>query len=106
MCIRDRHIPRQEQKFKARQGRSGGYLHKPLRLYDGNRKHGTRRLKRRCVHSVAPRQPLLDRLNRERDLVGIYLSAHPLDEFSIVLEHVCNTRMADLEDKEIGRAHV
>ena len=23
----------------------------------------------------------LDRLNRERDLVGIYLSAHPLDEF-------------------------
>ena len=41
----------------------------------------------------------LDRLNRERDLVGIYLSAHPLDEFSIVLEHVCNTRMADLEDK-------
>ena len=31
--------------------------------------------------------------------MGIYLSAHPLDEFSIVLEHVCNTRMADLEDK-------
>ena len=47
----------------------------------------------------------LDRLNRERDLVGIYLSAHPLDEFSIVLEHVCNTRMADLEDKAalVGR---
>jgi DNA polymerase-3 subunit alpha len=44
-------------------------------------------------------------LNRERDLVGIYLSAHPLDEFSIVLEHVCNTRMADLEDKAalVGR---
>ena len=41
----------------------------------------------------------LDRLNRERDLVGIYLSAHPLDEFSIVLEHVCNTRMSELEDK-------
>ena len=47
----------------------------------------------------------LDRLNRERDLVGIYLSAHPLDEFSIVLEHVCNTRMAELEDKAalVGR---
>lgn len=41
----------------------------------------------------------LDRLNRERELVGIYISAHPLDEFSIVLEHVCNTRMAELEDK-------
>ena len=41
----------------------------------------------------------LDRLNRERDLVGIYLSAHPLDEYSVVLQHVCNTRMAELEDK-------
>ena len=41
----------------------------------------------------------LDRLNKERDLVGIYLSAHPLDEYSVVLQHVCNTRMAELEDK-------
>ena len=41
----------------------------------------------------------LERLNKERDLVGIYLSAHPLDEFSIVLEHVCNTRMADWKIK-------
>lgn len=40
----------------------------------------------------------LERLNRERDLVGIYLSAHPLDEFSVVLNHVCNTHMSDLED--------
>ena len=47
----------------------------------------------------------LDRLNRERDLVGIYLSAHPLDEYSVVLEHVCNTHMAELEDKAalVGR---
>ena len=41
----------------------------------------------------------LERLNKERDLVGIYLSAHPLDEYTIVLDHVCNTRMAELEDK-------
>ena len=41
----------------------------------------------------------LERLNRERDLVGIYLSAHPLDQYSIVLEHVCNTHMAELDDK-------
>lgn len=41
----------------------------------------------------------LERLNKERELVGIYLSAHPLDEYAIVLEHVCNTHMADLEDK-------
>ncbi|MCD8166976.1 MAG: DNA polymerase III subunit alpha [Bacteroides sp.] len=42
----------------------------------------------------------LEKLNRERDLVGIYLSAHPLDEYSIILEHVCNTRMAELADKQ------
>ena len=40
----------------------------------------------------------LERLNRERDLVGIYLSAHPLDEYRIILEHVCNTGMKELED--------
>ena len=40
----------------------------------------------------------LERLNRERDLVGIYLSAHPLDEYRIILEHVCNTGIKELED--------
>ncbi len=40
----------------------------------------------------------LERLNKERELVGIYLSAHPLDEFSIILENVCNTHMKELED--------
>ncbi|MBQ8672910.1 MAG: DNA polymerase III subunit alpha [Bacteroides sp.] len=40
----------------------------------------------------------LERLNKERELVGIYLSAHPLDEYVVVLEHVCNTRMAELDN--------
>ena len=40
----------------------------------------------------------LERLNRERELVGIYLSAHPLDEYAVVLENVCNVHMADLAD--------
>lgn len=42
----------------------------------------------------------LERLNKERELVGIYLSAHPLDEYAIVLNHVCNTKVADLSDLE------
>ena len=42
----------------------------------------------------------LERLNKERDLVGIYLSAHPLDEYSIVLDYVCNTKLNQLEQKE------
>ena len=40
----------------------------------------------------------IERLNRERDLVGIYLSAHPLDEYKIILDNLCNTRCADLAD--------
>lgn len=40
----------------------------------------------------------LERLNKERELVGIYLSAHPLDEFSVILENVCNIHMAQLSD--------
>jgi len=41
----------------------------------------------------------IERLNKERDLVGIYLSAHPLDEYKIVLENLCNTRCAELADR-------
>ncbi len=40
----------------------------------------------------------VERLNRERELVGIYLSAHPLDEYRIVLDNMCNTRCAELAD--------
>lgn len=46
----------------------------------------------------APTWSDLERLNKERDLVGIYLSAHPLDEYSVILEDVCKTRMTDLAD--------
>ena len=42
----------------------------------------------------------LERLNKERDLVGIYLSAHPLDEYAIILDYVCNTKLSQLENKE------
>ncbi|MEG2157743.1 MAG: DNA polymerase III subunit alpha [Bacteroidaceae bacterium] len=42
----------------------------------------------------------LVRLNKERDLVGIYISAHPLDEYSVVVENVCSMRVANLNDLE------
>ncbi len=38
----------------------------------------------------------IERLNRERDLVGIYISAHPLDEYKIVLDNLCNTHCSEL----------
>ena len=46
----------------------------------------------------APAWGDLERLNKERELVGIYLSAHPLDEYAVILENICNTHMGDLSD--------
>ena len=40
----------------------------------------------------------IERLNKERELVGIYLSAHPLDEYKIILDNLCNTRCVELAD--------
>ena len=42
----------------------------------------------------------LERLNKERDLIGIYISGHPLDEYRIVLNHLCTHRMNQLGDKQ------
>ena len=42
----------------------------------------------------------LERLNKEKELVGIYLSAHPLDEYRIILQYVCNTGVVELNDRE------
>ena len=41
----------------------------------------------------------IERLNKERELVGIYLSAHPLDEYKIVLDNLCNTRCEELANR-------
>ena len=40
----------------------------------------------------------MELLKRERELVGIYLSAHPLDDYAVVLKHMCN-----LNCSQIGR---
>ncbi len=47
----------------------------------------------------------LERLNRERELVGIYLSAHPLDDYAIILNEFCNTKAAEMENPQalLGR---
>ncbi len=42
----------------------------------------------------------IERLNRERELVGIYLSAHPLDEFISVFKVLCNTQCTELNDRD------
>jgi DNA polymerase-3 subunit alpha len=41
-----------------------------------------------------------DRLNKEKELIGIYLSAHPLDNFSLEIKSFCNKRLEELNDLE------
>ena len=41
----------------------------------------------------------IDKLNKERDLVGIYISGHPLDDYRIILNNMCNTRCNEIDDK-------
>jgi DNA polymerase-3 subunit alpha len=40
----------------------------------------------------------LQQLNLEKEHVGIYLSAHPLDEYRLVIDHFTNANFADLQE--------
>ena len=37
----------------------------------------------------------LETLNHEREMIGMFLSSHPLDDHSVVIKHFCNTNMTD-----------
>ena len=47
---------------------------------------------------VAPAWSSMERLNKERSLVGIYLSAHPLDEYAVIIRDVCSMHASDLNN--------
>lgn len=40
----------------------------------------------------------LEKLNKEREYIGMYLSAHPLDDYEFEINYVCNTKTSDLKD--------
>ncbi|HLW09336.1 MAG TPA: DNA polymerase III subunit alpha [Fermentimonas sp.] len=40
----------------------------------------------------------LERLNKERDLIGIYLSAHPLDDYEFILRYICSVDTLKLQN--------
>jgi len=47
---------------------------------------------------------LIDKLNKERDVVGIFISGHPLDKFKLEVEQFTNTNLLSLDemkDKQI-----
>ncbi|MCC8089744.1 MAG: DNA polymerase III subunit alpha [Rikenellaceae bacterium] len=45
----------------------------------------------------------LEKLGREKEVIGIYLSAHPLDDYSAIIRNFCNTTLSDLNDLEAMR---
>lgn len=47
--------------------------------------------------------PTIERLSRERDLVGIYLSAHPLDPFYMELKFGCNATLKEFAEQAGSR---
>jgi DNA polymerase-3 subunit alpha len=42
----------------------------------------------------------IERLNKEKNLIGIFLSAHPLDEWSFEINEMCNITAAELNQFE------
>jgi DNA polymerase-3 subunit alpha len=45
-----------------------------------------------------PDWPKLEKLNKEKEVIGIYLSSHPLDEFKLEIENFTNATLTDLQN--------
>ena len=43
----------------------------------------------------------IEKLYKEKELVGIYLSAHPLDDYSLILNKMCNTTCVEVGDRDL-----
>lgn len=46
---------------------------------------------------------IMEKLNKEKEVLGIYLSEHPLDTFKLHINYCCNTKISDLENIEYLR---
>ncbi|MDX1472027.1 MAG: DNA polymerase III subunit alpha, partial [Flavobacteriaceae bacterium] len=42
----------------------------------------------------------MEKLAREKEVVGIYISGHPLDDFKIEMDSFCNTKLSELKNLE------
>lgn len=40
----------------------------------------------------------LETLNKEREMIGLYLSAHPLDAYGVVIRNMCRVQLSDLDN--------
>ena len=48
--------------------------------------------------SACPDWPKLEKLNREKEVIGIYLSSHPLDDFKLEINTFTTATLADLQN--------
>ena len=46
----------------------------------------------------APEWTKLELLNKERDVIGMYLSSHPLDEYKVIINNFCSMSVSELEN--------
>jgi DNA polymerase-3 subunit alpha len=44
--------------------------------------------------------PPLVKLNKEKEVIGIYLSSHPLDNFKLEMTQFCNTKLSELREMD------
>lgn len=53
--------------------------------------------------TIPPCEPwgLMEKLRREKDVVGMYLSGHPLDDYKIEFRNFVSTDIANIEDKKL-----
>jgi DNA polymerase-3 subunit alpha len=48
--------------------------------------------------TLCPDWPKLEKLNREKEVIGIYLSSHPLDDFKLEINTFATANLADLQN--------
>jgi DNA polymerase-3 subunit alpha len=48
--------------------------------------------------------PLIEKLKYEKDVIGIYLTGHPLDNYKLELSKYCNSRVSDLKLMQKARS--
>jgi DNA polymerase-3 subunit alpha len=44
----------------------------------------------------------IEKLNIEKEMVGLYISGHPLDQYKFEMENLCTGRLGDLKDLRLG----
>jgi len=48
--------------------------------------------------------PLIEKLKYEKEVIGMYLTGHPLDNFKMEMERYCNSSISDLKNMQKARS--